>query len=70
MSSMLLSDSCRKWALIAQTLGPGIPSPGGPLLPGGPLGPSVPCEDKSIRPEQKRYGYFQCLSSDFFSRAT
>lgn len=27
-----------------QTLGPGRPSPGGPLMPGGPLGPAVPCK--------------------------
>lgn len=27
------------------TLGPGRPTPGGPLTPGAPLGPSVPCRE-------------------------
>lgn len=35
--------------MFVPTLGPGRPSPGGPLPPVGPLGPSTPCKDKQMQ---------------------
>lgn len=45
-----------------QTLGPGRPSPGGPLMPGGPLGPTVPC--KKLKKYLKKVWLVNCKNNE------